>query len=117
MNRLAREASSYLRQHADDPVDWYPWGAEAWGRAVAEDDLPSFRSVFDSVAEEWKDSRRSLEHQAREVVRQLDPRTRGLPERTPLSRDLLEQGIRAVVTAADQIHGGFGEAPKFPQPW
>ncbi len=28
-NRLAGEASPYLRQHADNPVDWYPWGAEA----------------------------------------------------------------------------------------
>lgn len=37
MNRLASEASLYLRQHADNPVDWYPWGDEAFGRAVAED--------------------------------------------------------------------------------
>jgi uncharacterized protein len=29
MNRLAQESSPYLRQHADNPVDWYPWGAEA----------------------------------------------------------------------------------------
>ncbi|HHN94238.1 MAG TPA: DUF255 domain-containing protein, partial [Anaerolineae bacterium] len=28
-NRLAHESSPYLRQHADNPVDWYPWGAEA----------------------------------------------------------------------------------------
>jgi hypothetical protein len=32
-NRLAREASPYLRQHADNPVDWYPWGEEAFARA------------------------------------------------------------------------------------
>ena len=37
MNRLATEASLYLRQHADNPVDWYPWGEEAFARAVAED--------------------------------------------------------------------------------
>ena len=36
MNRLARETSPYLRQHADNPVDWYPWGAEALGRARSE---------------------------------------------------------------------------------
>ncbi len=29
-NRLARETSPYLRQHADNPVDWYPWGDEAF---------------------------------------------------------------------------------------
>ncbi len=36
MNRLARETSPYLLQHADNPVDWYPWGEEAFERALAE---------------------------------------------------------------------------------
>ena len=36
-NRLAQETSPYLRQHADNPVDWYPWGEEAMARARAED--------------------------------------------------------------------------------
>jgi hypothetical protein len=35
-NRLAREPSPYLRQHAHNPVDWYPWGDEAFARARAE---------------------------------------------------------------------------------
>ncbi len=37
MNRLARESSPYLRQHAENPVDWYPWGEEAFARARTED--------------------------------------------------------------------------------
>src|SRR5687767_6395288 len=37
MNRLADETSPYLRQHKDNPVDWYPWGDEAFARARAED--------------------------------------------------------------------------------
>ncbi len=36
-NRLAAETSPYLLQHADQPVDWYPWGEEAFARARAED--------------------------------------------------------------------------------
>src|SRR3954465_14736278 len=36
-NRLAEETSPYLRQHSDNPVDWYPWGAEALARARSED--------------------------------------------------------------------------------
>lgn len=36
-NRLANETSPYLQQHADNPVDWYPWGAEALRLASAED--------------------------------------------------------------------------------
>jgi uncharacterized protein YyaL (SSP411 family) len=38
-NRLAREVSPYLRQHAHNPVDWYPWGPEAFARAKKEDKL------------------------------------------------------------------------------
>src|SRR5262245_12098108 len=37
MNRLAEETSPYLLQHADNPVDWYPWGDDAFERARAED--------------------------------------------------------------------------------
>ncbi|HXG03642.1 MAG TPA: thioredoxin domain-containing protein [Candidatus Binatia bacterium] len=36
-NRLARETSPYLLQHAENPVDWYPWGEEAFACARAED--------------------------------------------------------------------------------
>jgi uncharacterized protein YyaL (SSP411 family) len=43
-NRLAGERSLYLRQHAGNPVDWYPWGDEALERARRED-RPIFLSV------------------------------------------------------------------------
>jgi uncharacterized protein len=43
-NRLAEESSPYLRQHALNPVNWYPWGDEALARAKAED-RPIFLSV------------------------------------------------------------------------
>jgi uncharacterized protein YyaL (SSP411 family) len=44
MNRLADETSPYLLQHADNPVEWYPWGDEAFERARA-DDKPILLSV------------------------------------------------------------------------
>jgi uncharacterized protein len=44
VNRLADETSPYLLQHADNPVDWYPWGDEAFRRA-REDDKPVLLSV------------------------------------------------------------------------
>jgi len=44
MNRLARERSPYLLQHAQNPVDWYPWGDEAFARARLED-KPIFLSI------------------------------------------------------------------------
>jgi uncharacterized protein YyaL (SSP411 family) len=43
-NRLARETSPYLRAHADNPVDWYPWGPEAL-EAARTSDKPIFLSI------------------------------------------------------------------------
>ena len=43
-NRLAREKSPYLLQHAHNPVDWYPWGEEAFARARREN-KPLFLSI------------------------------------------------------------------------
>ncbi|MBW3619581.1 MAG: thioredoxin domain-containing protein [Actinobacteria bacterium] len=43
-NRLSRETSPYLLQHADNPVDWYPWGEEAFERA-RDEGRPIFLSV------------------------------------------------------------------------
>ncbi len=44
MNRLARERSPYLLQHAQNPVDWFPWGDEAFAKARSED-KPIFLSI------------------------------------------------------------------------
>ena len=43
-NRLTAETSPYLRQHADNPVDWFPWGEEAFAEA-RERDVPILLSV------------------------------------------------------------------------
>ena len=43
-NRLSGELSPYLRLHAHNPVDWYPWGEEALAKARRED-KPIFLSV------------------------------------------------------------------------
>ena len=43
-NRLAKETSPYLLQHADNPVDWFPWGFEAF-QAAQKQDKPIFLSV------------------------------------------------------------------------
>ena len=43
-NRLAEEASPYLRQHADNPVDWQPWDDDALA-AARDRDVPIFLSV------------------------------------------------------------------------
>ena len=44
VNRLREASSPYLRQHADNPVDWYPWGDDAFARA-RDEDKPLFVSI------------------------------------------------------------------------
>jgi uncharacterized protein YyaL (SSP411 family) len=44
VNQLTDETSPYLRQHAENPVEWYPWGPEAFALA-AEEDKPIFLSI------------------------------------------------------------------------
>ncbi|HEY5138627.1 MAG TPA: DUF255 domain-containing protein, partial [Methylococcales bacterium] len=43
-NRLSNESSPYLLQHAHNPVDWYPWGKEAFEKATKEN-KPIFLSI------------------------------------------------------------------------
>ena len=43
-NHLIREKSPYLQQHVNNPVDWYPWGDEAFRRATKEQ-KPIFLSI------------------------------------------------------------------------
>ena len=43
-NRLAKEKSPYLLQHANNPVDWFPWSEEAFQKAKMED-----KAIFLSI--------------------------------------------------------------------
>uniref|UniRef100_A0A8C6U352 Spermatogenesis associated 20 n=1 Tax=Neogobius melanostomus TaxID=47308 RepID=A0A8C6U352_9GOBI len=51
-NRLAQERSPYLLQHAHNPVDWYPWGQEAFDKAKAEDKPIFLSGEFESFEDE-----------------------------------------------------------------
>jgi hypothetical protein len=60
-NRLIKEKSPYLLKHAYNPVDWYPWGEEAFRRA-RDEDKPVYLSIgytachWCNVMEEWRRS-------------------------------------------------------------
>ncbi len=90
-NRLINETSPYLLQHAENPVDWYPWGERALGRARAEDRptiltetttnymqgdsslFPIFaRTVIATAA--WQSRCRREISQAARLPRRFDPR-------------------------------------------
>src|ERR1700688_2764128 len=217
-NRLAAETSPYLRQHAENPVDWYPWGDEAFERARAEDrpvllsvgysachwchvmahesfedqstaeelnarfvsvkvdreerpdvdavymeavqamtgrggwpmtvfltpdgrpffggtyfprrdvhGMPSFRRVLDAVDDAWRNRRDEVDSQAAALADAIERRIRVPPGLTAdaegthtepgsMAATLLESAVAELGTRFDPEWGGFGPAPKFPQP-
>ncbi len=207
MNRLADETSPYLLQHAENPVDWFPWGEEALARARTEDrpiflsigyaachwchvmeresfedqetahllnthfvpikvdreerpdldaiymdavqsmtgrggwplsafltpdgrpffagtyfpkesahGIPSFRHVLDGVAEAWRDRRHELEEQGGRVIEAISEVASLEGSSGPLTAELTHEALGTLRRSFDAKWGGFGAAPKFPQP-
>ena len=206
-NRLAGETSPYLLQHANNPVDWFPWGPDALARAKLLDrpiflsigyaachwchvmeresfeheptarylndrfvaikvdreerpdldqvymsavqamtggggwpmsvfltpegrpfyggtyypdeprhGMPSFRQVLEGVDRAWREQRADVEAAGGRLVQGLVEQSRleaGVDDPTP---DLLAAAARAIEASFDAANGGWGRAPKFPQP-
>ncbi|GIW11249.1 MAG: thioredoxin domain-containing protein [Dehalococcoidia bacterium] len=205
-NRLQYETSPYLLQHAHNPVDWYPWGEEAFRRAREENKpvllsigyaachwchvmeresfedeataalmnelfinikvdreerpdvdqvymtavqaltgqggwpltvfltptgepfyggtyfppedrhgLPAFRRVLRAVAEAYHTRPGEIAAAAHQITAHLREAQQLNAPPEPLQHAILDQAIRAVLPTFDQVNGGFGGAPKFPQ--
>jgi hypothetical protein len=205
-NKLIDETSPYLLQHAHNPVDWRPWGNEAFARAKTENKLvflsigystchwchvmeresfeneeiarilnehfvsikvdreqrpdvdeiymnavvmttgsggwplsvfltpegkpfyggtyfppkdafgrPGFKQILLSIAEAWKNKREQLIESAGQVSEYLQ-RPNTTTGQTGLSPALFDRAFEQFRSSFDPVHGGFGTAPKFPQP-
>ncbi|MQF48971.1 thioredoxin domain-containing protein [SAR202 cluster bacterium AC-647-N09_OGT_505m] len=206
-NRLINETSPYLVQHANNPVDWYPWGEEALQRARVEDKpiflsigysachwchvmeresfedpniaqlmnqsfinikvdreerpdldsiymlavqamtgrggwplsifltpeiapfyggtyfppqghhgMPGFIQVLGAVAEAYRTRRDDIEHSVERITTAIMGATRPVPITEPLTADILSTAYEGLKGDFDPENGGFGTAPKFPQP-
>jgi uncharacterized protein len=206
-NRLARETSPYLLQHAHNPVDWYPWGDEAFAKARAEDKpillsvgysachwchvmeresfenpeiagimnagfinvkvdreerpdvdhiymqavqsmtghggwpmtvfltpdgtpfyggtyfppqdrhgLPGFPRLLAAIGEAWRARRGEVEQSGRELTASLNQMERLRRASAPLGEEILFSAFQGISAQFDEEWGGFGGAPKFPQP-
>ena len=71
VNRLIREKSPYLLQHAHNPADWYPWGDEAFEKARTEN-KPIFLSIGYSTCH-WCHVMEKESFEDAEVARYVDP--------------------------------------------
>jgi hypothetical protein len=206
-NRLAKETSPYLLQHQDNPVDWYPWGEEAFEKARAEDKpiflsigysachwchvmeresfedeataelmnaefvsikvdreerpdvdaiymaavqamtgsggwpmsvfmtpdarpfytgtyfpseprsgMPSFTQVLESISETYRSRKDEVLDSSSRIVAHLVAHNQAQSSEAPLDRGLIERDMSDVLGRFDPENGGFGGAPKFPQP-
>ena len=204
-NHLAHENSPYLLQHADNPVDWYPWGEEALEKSCREDkpiflsigyaachwchvmahesfeepqtaaimnqyfvnikvdreerpdldsiymnavvamtgqggwpmslfltpdgvpffggtyfppirryNMPSFYEVLLSIADAWRKDRKQLIETGNTILQHIRSNNKEAGE--PLKKELINQAVFNLAQTYDWKQGGWGKAPKFPQP-
>ena len=214
-NRLSKETSPYLLQHAYNPVDWYPWGDDALQRAKNEDkpiflsigysachwchvmahesfedndvarimndnfinikvdreerpdlddiyqracqlatgtggwplsvfltpdqkpfyvgtyfpkdgsshyNMPGFRNILLQLADAYKNKKSEIQAASSEFTHALSQTAMDLVvrpdiiEKTSLERSILDEAAMGLLQMGDKIYGGFGHAPKFPNP-
>nr|XP_054762838.1 spermatogenesis-associated protein 20-like isoform X1 [Lytechinus pictus] len=208
-NRLADERSPYLLQHASNPVDWYPWGQEAFDKAQVENKLiflsvgystchwchvmeresfensdigklmnehyvsikvdreerpdvdrvymtfiqataggggwpmsvwltpdlkplmggtyfpphdrfgrPGFGTILQTIARQWRENRGALEQQSTKIIEALQAavQVKSTDDPSPLKSEVSEKCFKQLTDSFDDQFGGFGGAPKFPQP-
>jgi len=78
--------------------------------------MPSFRQLLLAIAEAWQNRRRELLAAGDRVVDVLNRSAALRPTDTALTTDLLERAAARLLRGFDRVEGGFGGAPKFPQP-
>ena len=78
--------------------------------------MPSFRQILAGVTQAWDRDRESVLQSAGEVSRQLQALSGLGHEAQPIDRDVLAGALRGLSQRFDPTWGGFGDAPKFPQP-
>ncbi|MEA2461487.1 MAG: uncharacterized protein QOH90_1664 [Actinomycetota bacterium] len=78
--------------------------------------LPSFRTLLQGVAEGWSNQRDLIEKQGRVLTGQLGALSQVKPSEDSVTEDVLKVALEGLRSAADPLFGGFGGAPKFPQP-
>lgn len=206
-NRLASETSPYLLQHAENPVDWYPWGDEALARARDENKpilvsigysachwchvmehesfenadiaatmnelfvsikvdreerpdldsiymtavqsmtghggwplnvflmpdgtpfyggtyfppedrsgMPGFPKVLEAVADAFNNRREEVDENADQIRELLRRASREMPKPDELNAEIMVEAAEQLARNFDARNGGFGSAPKFPQP-
>src|SRR5436853_4459950 len=78
--------------------------------------MPAFRQVLTAIAETWRNRRTEVLDQGRRVAGALQQAQGTIESNEPLNEEILRAAVRGLANAFDPEWGGFGRAPKFPQP-
>jgi uncharacterized protein len=78
--------------------------------------MPSFTRLLGAIAELWDTRRSEAQEQGNRLLSHLGSLAQLAPSTDPISDDLLETAVRGLTETFDAEWGGFGDAPKFPQP-
>ncbi len=206
-NQLIHESSPYLLQHADNPVNWHPWGDSALAKAKVENkpiflsigyaachwchvmahesfedpetaavmnenfvcikvdreerpdldsiymqattamtgtggwpmsvfltpdlrpfyagtyfppvrrhNMPSFKEILLSLAKAWNEERQEVDRVGDQVLQYIQPQMQPNETKDTFTKESLEAATKSILDSYDWGHGGWGDAPKFPQP-
>jgi uncharacterized protein len=93
-----------------------PFYAGTYFPPVRRYNMPAFKDVLLSMASAWREQRDEIDRVGSQIMDYLKPHSSaGSPEKT-LSAETLQAATQALLNAYDWSNGGWGEAPKFPQP-
>ena len=83
---------------------------------IRSHNLPAFRDILETVARLWSTDRNGVLSSSENLTRSLQALPEAQPGGEKLNRALLEQAVRTIAQSYDWQDGGWGGAPKFPQP-
>jgi len=93
-----------------------PFYAGTYFPPVGRHGLPGWRQLLEAIAEAWTQRREEIEQQGARIVEHLGVSARIEPDPDAPEPGLLATAVQAIADREDHAHGGFGAAPKFPQP-
>jgi hypothetical protein len=76
--------------------------------------MPSWRQVLEAVAKAWDERREEIRAGGERIAQRLSGAAALQPSKEPMDARVLDESVRALRAGYDQVHGGFGGAPKFP---
>lgn len=122
IDAIYMEAVQAMTQHGGWPMTVFltPDGKPFFGGTYFPPEprygMPGFRQVLLAVADAWRNRRRELELAGERVAELLGRGAAAAPSDAALTPALLDRAAQGLLRSHDSVEGGFGGAPKFPQP-